>query len=280
MTIFIAEIAITFLIIFLAKWLQDVMTTFDDDHELFTNDNPALGIAKAGYYVAIIIATKALFEGHGTGDWYEVRDFAIYGALNLVLLNVATYSTDHLILKKFTLYDEICGQRNFSIAWVLTGCYIGSAFILNGAMSGDDGDLVKSLLEVICYFVVGQVILAIGAWVFFKVNGKQDHAISQKNEAAGISMAGFLIGVGIIVGGMSKTSHGINASDLLRMLTISLISIAYLIVLRLTAFRYLFANGHHLRNEIYDDKNNAAGWILGFCTVAIAQLSLTALYSY
>jgi uncharacterized membrane protein YjfL (UPF0719 family) len=230
--------------------------------------------------VAIIIATTALFQGQGTGDWFEVRDFAIYGALNLILLNVATYTTDHLILKKFTLYDEICAERNFSIAWVLAGCYIGSAFILNGAMSGDDGNLSQSLLEVICYFVCGQLMLAMGAWVFFIIHGQQRHAISEKNEASGISMAGFLVGLGIIVGGMSKTSHGINASDLLRMLTISSISIIFLIALRLTAFRYLFANGHHLQKEIYEDKNNAAGWILGFCTVAIAQLSLTALYSY
>jgi uncharacterized membrane protein YjfL (UPF0719 family) len=256
------------------------MTTFDDDHELFTNDNPALGIAKAGYYVAIIIATKALFEGQGTGDWFEVRDFAIYAALNLVLLNVATYSTDHLILKRFTLYDEICGKRNYSIAWVLAGCYVGSAFILNGAMAGDDGELFQSLLEVISYFALGQLMLAGGAWVFFMIHAKQNHAISENNEASGISMAGYLIGLGIIIGGMSKTSHGLNVYDLSQMVIVSSISVAFLIILRLTAFRYLFANGHHLQKEIYEDKNNAAGWILGFCTIAIAQLALTALYSY
>jgi uncharacterized membrane protein YjfL (UPF0719 family) len=279
MTIALVEIAITILLIFLAKWLQDVLTTFDDDHELFTNDNPSLGIAKAGYYVAIIIATKALWEGQGSGDWWEVRDFVVYGALNIILLNAATYSSGQLILRKFNIYHQICEHRNHSISWVLAGCYIGSAFILNGAMAGDDGQLYQSLLEVVCYFISGQLILAMGALVFFKVHQKQSHAIESSNEAAGLAMAGYLIGLGLIVGGLSKNHHALSVADFAFNMATSAASIILLMSVRLFLFPYIFANGHALQKEVFEDKNNAAGWILGLTTIAFAQLALTVVFN-
>lgn len=280
MIILISEIAIAFLLIFAAKWLQDILTTFDDDHELFTHDNPCLGIAKAGYYVAIILCTKALFEGQGSGDWYEVRDLAIYGCFNIVLLNLATSTVDQFILKPYVIYDEICGKRNTAVAWVLAGSYIGSAFILNGAMAGDDGDLIKSLTEVFTYFALGQVMLTLGAAAFYKIHSQQVDALHQDNTAAGLSMAGFLAALGLFIGGLSKNAHGITFNDLSLFVIVSVCGAAFLFFMRTMAFRVLFANRHDLLKEVYEDKNQAAGWIVGLCSLSIAQLAVTALQSY
>ena len=105
--ILVIEFIITISLLALAKWTQDRFTTFNDDHELFKVDNAALGIAKAGYYLALFIALSGLFLGEGSADWIEVRDFVIYGLLSLALINIATATVDLIIMKQFKIYEQI-----------------------------------------------------------------------------------------------------------------------------------------------------------------------------
>jgi uncharacterized membrane protein YjfL (UPF0719 family) len=278
--IILSELILVIFFLFGGKWLQDVITTFDDDHELFTNDNPCLGIAKAGYYLAIAISCKALFLGQGSGDWTGVRDFAIYGILSLLLLNIATITADRFILRSVKIYDEICTKRNEAVAWTLLGCYVGSAFILQGAMSGDDMPLAQSLVEVCCYFAIGQLALTGGALAYFKLHPDQNNAFALNNTSAGLSFAGYLIALGYGIGGLSHGNLHLNLTDISLFAGASVACIVVILAARRYLFRFLFANGTSLNREITEDQNSAAGWIMGLGSIGFSQLALTAFLAY
>lgn len=277
--IFATEIVITLLLILAAKWFQDVLTTFDDDHELFTNDNPALGIAKSGYYFSVCVSLSGLFLGMGTGDWYEVRDFAIYGVLALVLINISTYTVAVFILRDFKVYDLICKNRNEAIGWSLFGAYLGSAFILRGALSGDDRPLEETILEIILYYALGQGLLLLASALFAITHKEHKEALSSENTAAGISFGGFLVAIGFLTGGMSQGTLHINVNDMLYFGISCLVAVGSQMILRYL-FSWLFASGICLRKEIYEDRNRAAGWIVALGSVGMAQLILVAIMSY
>ena len=278
--IIFCEILLVLCFLVAGKWLQDLLTTFDDDHELFTNDNPCLGIVKAGYYLAIAIACRALFLGQGQGGWLEVRDFAVYGIAILILLNCATLTIDKVILRNIKIFDEICNKRNESVAWALFGGYVSSAFVIQGAMSGDDVELGQSLIEVGLYFVLGQLILMAGAQVFFNVHRQQLEAFGKKNAAAGLSFAGFLVASGYIIGGLNHGTLHLNWEDILFFISSSTGAMTLILVARIAVFRYLFAWKVSLHREIYEDQNSAAGWIMGLGSVGFAQLALSAYLAY
>ncbi len=267
-----AETALTLVLIWLGKWLQDVLTTFDDDHELFSNDNPSLGVAKAGYYLAIAVALKSLFMGEGSGGLEEIRNFFIYGCLTLLLLNISTYITDRFIMSHLTLYDEICKERNDGVSWSLLGCYLGAAFILQGAMSGDDVGLLQSCIEVILYFTLGQAMLLLANFFFCKLCPQHRKAIDSGNAAAGISFGGFMTATGLCIGTMSKGNLHLNVSDVSYFVSTSISATVILIALRHFLFNHLFAGGTSLNREIYEDRNSAAGWIVALGSIGVAQL--------
>ena len=278
--IILCELLLVLLFLVGGKWLQDYLTTFDDDFELFTSDNPCLGIAKAGYYLAIAISCRALFLGQGNGDWTGVRDFAVYGFANLILLNCATYTFDRFILRSYKIYDEICKKRNEAVAWALFGGYVSSAFILQGAMSGDDAPLGDSLSDVFLYFGCGQVLLILGAKVFFYIHRQQSEALECGNTAAGLSFAGFLVGLGCLMGGICHGDLHVNAADVMFFVLEGLVSMTLLFVVRIYLFPYIFAKGTSLHREIYEDQNSAAGWIMGLGSLGFAQLALSAYLAY
>lgn len=266
------EIALTLVLLWLGKWLQDVLTTFDDDHELFSNDNPSLGIAKAGYYLAIAIALKSLFMGEGNGGLDEIRNFFIYGCLTLLLLNISTFITDRYIMCDLTLYDEICKERNDGVSWSLLGCYLGSAFILQGAMSGDDVGLLQSCIEVILYFSLGQAMLLLANFLFCKNHSMHRQSIGTGNAAAGISFGGYMTATGFCIGTMSKGNLHLNLSDVSYFVATSISAVIILMALRTFIFNHLFAGGTSLTREVYEDRNSAAGWIVALGSIGVAQL--------
>jgi len=279
MVIVLAEVVITLALIGLAKRLQDVLTVFDDDHELFKEDNPALGIAKAGYYLSVMVALSGLWIGSGTGDWLEVRNFIVYGLLTLVLINISTLSVEYCILRNYKVYDLICGRRNEAVGWALAGSYLGSAFILRGAISGDDIGLYWSVFEILVYYGLGQLALMVAGELFERFHPSHHHALEVGNSAGGLSFAGFLMAIGMIIGGMSKGTLHLNGPDLLLFAEYSLGAIASLLVIRHYALPWLLSGGHCLKEEIYADHNKAAGFILAFSTLGVAQLLLVIWWS-
>lgn len=275
--ILISEIIICLILLFLAKWVQDRFTTFDDDHELFKVDNTALGISKAGYYLSVFIALCGLFLGVGLGNWIEVRDFAVYGFLCLALINVATYTTDLMILKNFKIYDQICGKQCEAVAWALAGSYIGSACILKGAVSGDDEPLANGILEIVIFFILGQIVLIGTAKAYQWIMPDLHDHLESGNVASGLSFAGYLIAVGIILGEQGSGNMTLSSETLGEYVLYSAISLLLLTVIRKYGFRFMFAAGESLLKEIEVDENQAAGWITALCSIGLALLLSKAL---
>jgi uncharacterized membrane protein YjfL (UPF0719 family) len=119
---------------------------------------------------------------------------------------------------------------------------------------------------------LGQAILFVAHLLFNKLCACHKEAISASNTSAGISFGGFMAATGLCVGAMSQGNLTLNATDVSYFLGLSVVSVVVLLSLRHTLFDWIFAGGTSLSKEIYEDKNSAAGWIVAFASIGLAQL--------
>ena len=110
------------IVIFLiAKIIRDITTPHDDDQELTTNDNPAFGLATAGYYLGVFFifagstADSAPPPPDWTTLWIELGVSGAYAIGGMVLLNIFRAILDKALLPHFSLNKEIIGDRNVGV---------------------------------------------------------------------------------------------------------------------------------------------------------------------
>lgn len=266
------ELILVFIFIFLAKYIRDKITKFDDDHELFTNDNPALGIAKAGYYLALFITFRALFIGEGLQGWVGLCEFALYGIINIVLINLSNFIVETCVLYKFKIYHQICDQRNEAVAWVLCGAYLSSASVLAGAMSGDDHHLIHSAQEVLFYYLIGQCSIIITAYIFYLKNKSHHQYLENSNTAYGISFGSYILSIGLLIGHQGSGNLSLTPDDLLTFSTYSVLAVILFISFQYFFLNRIFSGKFDILKEVQSDKNRAAGWIIAMSNLGLAFL--------
>jgi len=188
------------LIIGVAKLIRDMATSFDDNKILFEDDNRALGIATAGYYIGILIAITGALAGTSNGFWIDLRDLAVYGFLAIVLQNIARVIADKFILTEFSIDDELIKDKNCGTAWVMFGLYFATGFIVRGAIMGESTGLLLGIAVSTYYFILSQIALIVLAYIYQLFTPYDFHEeIESDNVAAGLAFAGFISAMGVII---------------------------------------------------------------------------------
>lgn len=182
--------------------------------ELFVRDNFAFALTVVGYYTGLIIAFGGALSGEPIDLVTDAVNHSIYGLMAVVLLNISRLLTDRFILFRFHVEHEIIVDRNAGTGVVEFANYIASGCIIYGALSGEVmnwfpqfvfGQLLSAVGSVLIFWALGQLVLIIATRVYYKMLPYHVHdLIESDNVAAGISFAGVLIAIGILVG------HGIS----------------------------------------------------------------------
>ena len=96
---FLALFAVLFVV---GKFLNNLVTDFEVDEELVKEDNPALAVSTAGYYVGIIIIFIGAVIGPSSTLLQDLLLVGAYGLGGILLLLVARVVNDRLILRGFS----------------------------------------------------------------------------------------------------------------------------------------------------------------------------------
>ena len=118
---------------------------------LTDHDNPAMGLAVAGYLFGVIWTITVLLGTPSRGLLQDVVDVALYGGLGIVLLTVMSLVSCRLFLGLHV--REQLEAHNSSAAVVVAGSYVATSLTYSGALSGEGGGFLMLLL----FFVLGAV---------------------------------------------------------------------------------------------------------------------------
>jgi len=249
-------VALLFLLI--GKLINDLLTPYRIDEEVTGKGNPALGVALAGYYVGIALAISGSFIGESKGFWQDMRDVALYSLAAIVLLNVARYINDYLILYRFSNRREIIEDRNVGTGAVVAGGYIATGLIVRASIAGEGG----GWLSVLIFFLLGQVVLILAGLWYQLITPYDVHEVigERNNAAAGAAFGGFLFAVGYLVHqGMLGDFTGWS-SDLAIFLLYVVCSLILLWIIRLIT-DLVFLPRARMSREIAGKANIAASLI-------------------
>lgn len=185
------------LVWFVGMKVYDKLTPFDLQSELTEKDNPAVSVAYGGFALGLIIALGGLFHGNVDSDVALAKDLGMtvaFGALAVVLMGVSSWINDKVILPHVKVSDEL-KKGNMAVGLAEAGSFVANGCILYGALSGE-GSVVTGLV----FWLVAQVVLLMVS-IIYNVITKFDAKIEVAggNTAVGLSYAGFLVAMGIIL---------------------------------------------------------------------------------
>jgi len=228
-----------------AVYFYDWTTPFTFKRELSEKDNPAFGINLAGYVIGVMV----LIMGATATDTDELAhpvDIAVFGTLAVLLLRLGAVVTDRVILSSFSVWREITEDRNLGTGFVTAGVFVATGVILNGALTGESSGILMGILTTVGYFVFAQLVLVGAAFIYTtfikyrhrdgSVLGVLQELRDNDNPAVGLSFAGFIVGVSLVVsagtGGADVTSLSGLSDALITLLFSSVLGVAAMLAIR------------------------------------------------
>jgi len=245
------------LMILLSKIINDLITPYRIDEQLTHYDNVALSTSVCGYLTATTIIFAGALIGPSDSILMDLVTVGGYTLIGVLLLSVARYINDKLILYKFRNAKEIIEDRNAGTGAVQFGSYVASGLIIAGAIHGEGGGIATLL----AFFGLGQIALIAFSWIYNAVTPYDIHEeIEMDNVAAGVAFGGTLVAVGIILmkgasGNFITWTHNLSVFG----------ADALLVLILLPAVRLFFDKllipHADLNKEIQLDRNLGAGFL-------------------
>lgn len=191
--------------------------------ELDKKDNFAFGIAIAGGALALLLIMSGAISGDAQASLAkEAVNVLMYAALGIILLKVGFVVQDKLIIRGFSIAEEI-KSGNIAAAIVMAINLIAVGLVVRTSITWVEGEGISGLLPVLVVFVAMQVVLAavtaMRVFIYSKRNqGKAWHkAIQEKNIALALRFGGQLLATAIAISsvGFLVNYAGINLFEML-----------------------------------------------------------------
>lgn len=259
---------------YIGKFFFDVSTPkIEDDRELTERDNPAFGAMFGGYMIGLAVAIAGSFVGLGPDVVANLVDISTSAVAAIVLLRVGMFIGDKLILYKFSIRKEVIQDRNAGTGIAVGGLFIATGLVIAGVMSGESSSYLFMLRDILVYWLVGQAFLVVGGLLFQLIARYDVHKTIEDDDnlAAGISLGGYFVAVGII---LKASLHGAGSDLGPELLITVVIGIAGVIILGFARFLtdVVLLPRARLADEVAKQKNVAAGIVSAVGFVAVALL--------
>ena len=275
-------LVVTGLVLYVGKLVNDWLTPYKLNEQLTEVDNKAVALSFSGYILALgiilwgILSTDSSIPPTGSMSRDLIAnlvDTAIWGGIGIVLLQIARLINDKILLYQFNNTKELVEDQNVGTGAVQCGTYIGSAFIIRAALSGEAAEsFLVSLTSTLVFFILGQLAFILFSKLYQIVSRYDLHGeIEKDNVAAGVSFGMTLTAVGIVLSGYILRSDSIVGLALWFVLSAFL-----LLVLRYVVDKLLLP-GKILDEEISQDRNWGAALVEGSAVLGLA-LILTAAF--
>ncbi len=244
--------------------------------ELVEKDNFAFATAHVGYFIGLLLAIVSAVIGPSSGLVKDILDILMYGGIAIVLLNLSLLINEKIILRKFSVHDEIIRDQNTGTGVIEAASAVATGLILLGSISGEGGGVVTALV----FWLIGQILIVITSLVYSAILPYDVHAeIELKdNVAAGIGFAGAMVAIANLIRfGLMKDF--ISWGDSLMEVGIDVvIGLLFLPIARIIADKILLP-GRKLTDEIVNQEkpNSGAALIEAFAYIGGSVLITTCL---
>jgi uncharacterized membrane protein YjfL (UPF0719 family) len=264
-----ASFLVLFAVVFVVgKWINDAVAAHEVDRQLTRQDNPALAISTAGYYIGLIVVFIGALIGPSTTLLQDLLLVGGYSVGGIFLLLLSRLINDRLILRGVSAEQELIEDQNPGAGAVLFGSYVASALIVAGSIQGQGGGPHTAL----AFYALGQAALVAFTWLYDWIAPYSLlDQIEQDNVAAGVGFGGALIAIGIIIMRAVSGDFVGWAADLQSLGGNVLLVFVYLIGVRLFFDRILIPESD-LNLEIARDRNVGAGLLEGAVSIGFAAV--------
>lgn len=262
------------LLFILGKFLFDWSTPrIDDEKELSERDNPAFALIFAGYMLGLAFALAGSFFELGPSIGANLLDIGASGLSAIVLLRLSMFLGEKLMLPGLSFSREIVQHRNLGAAFAFAGLFLADGLVIGAVMTGRSDSPADMFIDIGLYWALGQAFLLV-AWLLFRLIARFDigkEIAEEDNPAAGLSLAGFLIGVGIVLDAALRGAGSDRLAEVLTALAVGAVGLVLLAAGRLLSATVLFRNAR-LAVEESSHRNIAAGAVSALASIAVAIL--------
>ncbi|MBV8846236.1 MAG: DUF350 domain-containing protein [Bryobacterales bacterium] len=273
----VVEVVLGVAVLIIAKLALGILSPYATDHEMTTKDNPAFGLAIAGYFGAVVMVYLAAAAGAPLPLDQGVRAVLVaigvkllWALIGVVALNLSRWLMDRLLIPHFRNDREIADRRNLAAGALEAGAYIVSGAVLAGAIRQPGGNLWTAL----AIFLLAQLMLILMGWLYQKWTGYNVAAeIRSGNFAAGVGFAMTMAALSLL---MVKAISG-DFVSWTRTLTFfafdTVVGLILLLFLRWLTAATLLPHAR-VADEIVRDRNVNVSLVEGVLAVGIAAIIL------
>ena len=192
----IAYLLEAFVLLFVAKQVYSkIFRRVDLSAELYGRNNHALAIAVSGYFLGISIALGGALTGPSQGLQADLLAVALYGLLAILLMLVAGFLCEKILLPHFNNTKEIIEDHNLGTAFVEAGIHVANGLIVLAIVQGEG-----PLLIGVAFWFLAQAVLLVAGRLYEAITSHSIHQeLERDNAAVGLAFAGLLIGMGNII---------------------------------------------------------------------------------
>jgi uncharacterized membrane protein YjfL (UPF0719 family) len=188
---------ISFILFYIGKIVYQLFNRkINVKDELVFKDNLAFAVAHTGYFIGLLIALGGALLGESHGFMLDAGYMFLYGFVAILLMNLSIIINDKIILRKFSVYDEIVRDQNVGTGVVEGASAVATGLIIMGSLYGEGGGLLTAL----AYWGIGQILLIITSFVYALIVPYDIHEhIEKDNVAVGVGVAGALVAIGNLI---------------------------------------------------------------------------------
>ena len=273
-------IAVSFLLFFIGKMAYQLFhPRVKVAYELVENDNLAFAFAHVGYFIGLLLAIGSVMLGESEGLVNDLMGIGIYGLLSIVLLNLSLIINDKIILSNFDLKKEIFDDKNVGTGIVEGANAVATGLVVMGAITGEGYGESGPIVNVLVYWILGQVILFVTSKIYNLMTSYDVHYhIERGNIAVAVGYSGAIIAIGNLIN--NALAHDFDSW----MVTVQdvgfnvIVGFAFLPIARFLTDKILLP-GQKLTDEIVnqEDPNVGAAIVEAFAYVGGSMLIVWAL---
>jgi uncharacterized membrane protein YjfL (UPF0719 family) len=165
--------------------------------ELFSKDNPAVGIVVAGYDLGLVVSFGSVLMGESQGWRADLSHVAAHGLGAIGLYYASGWLGRAAVVGRMDFLRELSGDRNAGLGSVFAGYLVASGLLIHGVLAGRGGGWPATLV----FLALAQaVLLAVGPIYGRVVGYRLREQLRRDNLAAGVAYGGGLVGIGTILG--------------------------------------------------------------------------------
>jgi uncharacterized membrane protein YjfL (UPF0719 family) len=273
----LAHVALGVVVLIAAKFAKDFLSPYSMDQELTAKDNPAFGLAVAGYYAGIVIVFLGASRAGGlpadAGSDAALRALGVdlaWSVAGIAALALAHWLMERLLIPGVRTSTEIIERRNLAAGVVECGTYIATALAFAGALSQTGGSVLTSAV----FLVLALIVLLIFGRAYQMLAGfSVGQQVQQGNFAAGIPLGLMLVALSLLLVKATSGDFVDWPTNLSYFAFDAAAGFILLMAMRWVVDLALLPNAR-IHDEIVRDRNVNVGLVEGVLAIAVAAIVL------